>query len=168
MPVAKTDKGQQVFKDRSIALTPRQRSAFILFDGRRSRDEVLRAAAAMGVTDEDVSKLFELELVQETAPVAATAAPAAVPAANAPMATGSCAPTNLGGPAPSGRPPEERYRDAYQVATRLTAGLGLKGFRLNLAVEAASGFDQLAELAPKIRAAVGDEKFAELNQALFG
>lgn len=167
MPVAKTDKGQQVFKDRSIPLTPRQRSAFILFDGRRSRDEVLRAAAAMGVTDEDVARLFELELVQEIAP-AAPVVPAPPPAASAPMSTGAFAPASLGGPAPSGRPPEERYRDAYSVATRLTAGLGLRGFRLNLAVEAASGFDQLAELAPKIRAAVGDEKFAELNQALFG
>jgi hypothetical protein len=36
MILVKTDTGQQVFKDRSVRLTPRQRSAFILFDGRRS------------------------------------------------------------------------------------------------------------------------------------
>ena len=36
MIYAKTETGQQVVKDRSVPLTPRQRSAFILFDGKRT------------------------------------------------------------------------------------------------------------------------------------
>jgi len=47
MILLKTEIGQQVLKDRSVRLTPRQRSAFILFDGRRSVADVL--AAGMGV-----------------------------------------------------------------------------------------------------------------------
>jgi hypothetical protein len=35
MILVKTDVGQQALKDRSVPLTPRQRSAFILFDGNK-------------------------------------------------------------------------------------------------------------------------------------
>ena len=37
----KTEKGQQVLKDRSVSLTPRQRSAFILCDGKHSVQQLL-------------------------------------------------------------------------------------------------------------------------------
>ena len=43
MILKKTPVGQQAFKERTIRLTPRQRSAFILFDGYRSVSEVLDA-----------------------------------------------------------------------------------------------------------------------------
>ncbi len=66
------------------------------------------------------------------------------------------------------RTAQQRYQDAYPVVTKLTASLGLRGFRLNLAVEAATTYEQLAALAPKIRAAVGDEKAAALENALAG
>jgi hypothetical protein len=67
----------------------------------------------------------------------------------------------------SGRSPKERYQAAYPIATELTAALGLRGFRLNLAVEGAGSFEDLAALAPKIREAVGDAKFDRLDKALF-
>ena len=69
--------------------------------------------------------------------------------------------------------PEKFSRDGkpdqagYLIATELTAALGLRGFRLHLAVEGATGFDSLAALAPKIREAVGADKYARLEQALF-
>jgi hypothetical protein len=50
----------------------------------------------------------------------------------------------------------------------LTASLGLRGFRLNLSVESASGYDDLLALFPKIQAAVGTEKAARLERALKG
>ena len=46
-----------------------------------------------------------------------------------------------------------RYRNAYPLAVAITANMGLKGFRLNLAVEAAMGYDQLVALAPRLREA---------------
>lgn len=49
----------------------------------------------------------------------------------------------------------QRYQAAYPIATEITSSLGLRGFRLNLAVEGAQSFDDLAALAPKIRELVG-------------
>ena len=39
-----------------------------------------------------------------------------------------------------------RYQSAYPLATKLTASLGLRGFRLNLAVEAAGSYEELLEV----------------------
>jgi hypothetical protein len=61
MILVKTDTGQQVFKDRSVRLTPRQRSAFILFDGRRSVGEIL--AACEGIAQDDVEQMVALGLL---------------------------------------------------------------------------------------------------------
>ena len=155
----KTELGQSALQNRSLALLPRQRSAFIMFDGKRSTDEVLKATAGLGVTAEDVNQLVALGLLAVHA--------AAAPAVAAPQSAVSPAVSQN----PDGTPTQnaqEHYSRAYPVATRLTAGLGLRGFRLNLAVEAAGDLDKLKELAPRIREAVGAEKFRELARALFG
>lgn len=154
MPLVKTEAGNRVMKDRSVALTPRQRSAFILFDGKRSVDQVLAATAAMGVTREDIDKLVELELLVDAAPQE-TAKEAAAAQAQAEAVEHH-----------KHRTPQERYAEAYPIATKLTAALGLRGFRLNLAVEAAGSYEQLLEVAPRIREAVGPEKYAALDNAL--
>ena len=60
----------------------------------------------------------------------------------------------------------EMFSQAWPVATRLTATLGLRGFRLNLAVEAAAGYDDLLALLPRITDALGPEKTRELREAL--
>jgi hypothetical protein len=62
----------------------------------------------------------------------------------------------------------ERYLAAKPIATELTASLGLRGFRLNLAVEAASGYDELLALLPKIQGAVGPNACQRLEDALKG
>lgn len=61
-----------------------------------------------------------------------------------------------------------RYQKAYLLATQITAKLGLRGFRLNLAVESAQGFEGLVALLPKMRAAVGDERIKPMVDALEG
>ena len=150
MQLVKTAQGQQAFKERSHSLTPRQRSAFLLFDGQRSIDEVLAATAVMGITRDDVQAMVEQGLLAPTAGQAATAEPASDLPASA-----------------AERSPKERYQDAYPIASELTGALGLKGFRLNLAVEGSSGFDDLVALAPRIREAVGEAKYERLKRALF-
>ena len=146
----KTETGLRVLKDRSVALTPRQRAAFILIDGKRTLDEVMASTAGMGVTRADIEQLMASDLIAE---VLLPNAPALAEVVPVPV---------------SARTAQERYRDAYPVATRLTSGLGLRGFRLNLALEAVGSFEQLVELAPKIKQAVGPEKFAALDKALNG
>lgn len=155
MILAKTEAGHRVMKDRSVPLTPRQRSALILFDGKRTLAQVLEATAATGVTQTDIDKLSELGLVAGISPRTAAKAVASAAAAEAVKQRNE-------------RTPQERYSDAYPIATRLTADLGLRGFRLNLAVEAAADYYGLLELAPKIREAVGAHKFSELDAALKG
>ncbi|MES2415296.1 MAG: hypothetical protein V4614_15965 [Pseudomonadota bacterium] len=163
MLYVKTALGQTALQNRSLALTPRQRSAFILFDGKRSSDEVLQATSGLGVTPDDVRHLVSLGLlalhsVQPPPTAAASVAATAQPPRDEPSQTSSGQPTLSA---------QAHYSKAYPIAIKLTAGLGLRGFRLNLAVEAAGDIDKLKELAPKIRDAVGAEKFAELENALY-
>ncbi|WP_431132270.1 hypothetical protein [Variovorax paradoxus] len=169
MILVKTEAGQQVLKDRSVPLSPRQRTAFILFDGKRSVDEVL---AGTGIAREEIDQLVTLGLLGPAAgsssskaavPAKAPEAPAASPAPVAPMPKPK--PAEAAAPS-SGRSRQQRYKDAYPIATQLTGALGLKGFRLNLQVEGTTSYEDLAALAPKIRAAVGPEKAAALDKAL--
>jgi hypothetical protein len=149
MRLAKTEAGQRVLRDRSVPLTARQRAAFILCDAKHSREHVLASTRAVGVTEDDIRQLIELGLVAEVPDAAEVQAQAAAEAFHS-------------------RTPQQRYGDAYPIATKLTAGLGLRGFRLNLAVERASDHAQLAEIAPRIRDAVGEEAYRPLHAALFG
>lgn len=155
MIYAKTEAGQQALKDRSL-LTPRQRSAFILFDGKRSVSQVLEATAGLGVTSAELVQLVELGFLtpsQQSLETAATAAAQA--AAMVDRKAGSDA-------------ANERYKQAYPIAAQLTGALGLRGFRLNLAVEGAADVEALLALLPKIREAVGAGKCSALEQALKG
>lgn len=173
MKLVKSDAGQKVLKDRSVPLSPRQRAAFILFDGSKTVDQVLAATGAVGVTREDIDYLLQLGLLELPSGAAAPVLtpPAAAPVA-APVAAAAAAPPQPKPPeAPAGaseRTPQERYQAAYPIATRLTAGLGLRGFRLNLAVEQAMNYQQLCEVAPRIKDAVPPGTYLELHRALYG
>lgn len=156
MIYTKTELGQTAFQNRSVALTPRQRSAFIMFDGKRSTEEVLKATAGLNVTTDDVNNMVALGLLVAVALPVAEPESAPEPQ-QAPAFVDSAAPTES---------EQAHYLNAYRIATRLTASLGLRGFGVNLAVEAAGNLRQLQELAPKIKAAVGPEKFQELQSAL--
>ncbi|MBN8753449.1 MULTISPECIES: hypothetical protein [Variovorax] len=154
MILLKTEAGHQALKDRSVPLSPRQRSAFILFDGKRSVDDVL--AAGMGIAREDIDQMISLGVLAPVGGKAVEPVAAGAPAVEEPKPA-------AGG---SGRSKQQRYKDAYPIATQLTGSLGLMGFRLNLQVEGTTSYDDLAALAPKIRAAVGPEKAAALDKAL--
>ena len=167
MFLVKTQAGQDALKDRRGGLSSRQRSAFILFDGKRTTGEILAATAAMGITQDDVQAMLAQGLLEPLAGKSAAGQPAPLTAATAPQATAMDLGTVASVVEGSGRSPKERYQAAYPIATALTASLGLRGFRLNLAVEGAGSFDDLANLAPKIRDAVGDAKFDPLDKALF-
>lgn len=167
----KTERGQSALLDRSVGLAPRQRSAFILFDGRRSDGEVLKATTGLGVTPADIDQLVTLGLLSPVlpssghAPDGPTGGAGPSGLARAPVEPGPAAT-----PAATASPSldtQAHFLKAWPIATRLTAGLGLRGFRLNLAVEAAGDLAKLKELAPRIKEAVGAEKFHELEVALY-
>lgn len=142
----KTEQGQAAFKARSAQLAGKLRSAYLLFDGQRTVKAVLLATQGLGVIAADIEALQQAGLLEDATPAAPMLAPSAMP---------------------SGRTPQERYRDAYPVAVALTSQLGLAGFRLNLSVEGATSFEQLAAVAPKLKEAMGAQAYAPLAQALF-
>ncbi len=150
MLVAKTDLGLRVIQDKSIPLTPRQRAALILVDGKRSLRDLQAAMDVAGIAQPELDRLFELGLVRDPNPQATAAERAAQEAAQRHKKRSS----------------KERYAEAYPIATKLTASLGLRGFRLNLAVEAAGSYEDLLALAPRIRDAIGPDRFAPLDDAL--
>jgi len=158
MKLYKTETGHAAFKERSSLFTGRQRSLYILFDGKKSVAEVLQAAATMGMGQSDVDYLLAVGFLAEQP---ATSLP---DSAYAPL-------SELSAPAPlkgdSGRTEQQRYFDAKPLATQLTAGLGLRGLMLNLAVESAAGYSDLIRLLPKIQAAVGTSASRKLYRALY-
>ena len=145
MLLIKTEKGRIAFHARSGLFSSCQRAAFILFDGRKSLADVLATVAPLGLTHADVVALQQqgfLEVVQQTAA------------------------SEL--PQPPKVTDQERYLIAKPIATRITAQIGIRGFRLNLAVEAAPGVPALLLLLPKIQAAAGVEACRALESALKG
>jgi hypothetical protein len=145
----KTELGKTALQDRSLGLSPRQRSAFIMCDGTRTLDDVFKLTSALGVTADDIDRLVTLGLL---APVAGVARISPAPP--------------VSGQGPTAKD-QAHYAKAYLIAVRLTGSLGLRGFRLNLAVESAGDLEELKDLAPKIKEAVGLEKFRELEDALY-
>ena len=156
MKYSKTEAGQVAFKQRSPQISARQRSMFILFDGQKTGEQVLAATAGMGATQADVDALVEmgfLSVVAGSDKPKLSVAPAT--AADSGVAV-----------SPSGRSDQERYLEGMKVATQITSSLGLRGFRLNLAVEAAANLKELIELLPKIEAASSAEVCKPLRAAL--
>ena len=164
MIYAKTQSGLAAMQDRTVAMTPRQRSAFIMFDGKRDSAEVLKMTAGVGVTQSDFDHILSLGLLVESGLSGSQPTSSAALVVSAPTSVVATSPQTA-----DRRPnlsAQAHYSMAYPIAIRLTAGLGLRGFRLNLAVEAAGDIEKLKELAPKIRDAVGVEKFQELDDAM--
>ena len=160
MRYSKTEAGQQAFKVRSALLSARQRSAFILFDGVKSNTEVLAATAGLGITQDDIDHLVRQDFLIAAQGALGVAATATVP--------NTAAATEFHTLPVSARSHQERYRDAMPLAPKVTAGLGLRGFRLNLAVEGAGGYDDLLALLPRIQDAAGATSCVALEHALKG
>jgi hypothetical protein len=149
MKYAKTESGQLAFRQRSSLLSARQRSAFILFDGNKSLDQV---AAVVGVTQTDVDHLLGQGFVVPAEPVQSQV---------------NAEPVVAGDPlGPGLRTQQERHAQAMRMATALTAGLGLRGFRLNLAIESAPGYEGLVKLLPELRKALGAKACEPLERVL--
>jgi hypothetical protein len=157
MRYTKTDAGKQAIIDRSTSLSSRQRSALIIVNGERSLEVLLKMVEGLGITLADIQHMESQGLIakiQEDEPVVVT---------NTSSAKNTAIDSNVQiGEA------QLRYSKAYPLATQITAKMGLRGFRLNLAVEAAGSYSQLIELFPKTKEAVGAEKAMDLEKALRG
>ncbi len=156
MKLIKTETGQQAFKERSPLFSARQRTAFIMFDGHKTVEQVLAAAGGLGLSPEDVEHMVAHGFLAPAAGEAVLAEAKAVQDGAAQAVADSFKVHSA----------QDRYQQAKPLATKLTAALGLRGFRLNLAVESASGYEELLALLPKIREAVGVKACEDLERAL--
>lgn len=167
MIYVKTELGKSALHDRSLGLTPKERSSFIMFDGKRTVADVLRLTLALGVNAEDIGHLVALGLLAPIDGAANTSSPVAASNASRAVPAEGTVPQSSVLTAASQGNDQDHYAKAYPVAVRLTSNLGLRGFRLNLSVESARDLEALKDLAPKIKEAVGVEKFKELENALY-
>jgi hypothetical protein len=155
MRYIKTDAGKLAVSDRSTSLSSRQRSALIIINGERSLEVLLKMVEGLGVTLADIEHMEAQGLIAKVV----DAKPLETVAISSNVVIESNVELNEA---------QLRYSRAYPLATQLTAKMGLRGFRLNLAVEAAGSYSQLIELFPKIKEAVGAEKAMGLEKALRG
>ncbi|MBK6322402.1 hypothetical protein [Candidatus Aalborgicola defluviihabitans] len=156
MKLIKTETGQQAFKTRSPLFSARQRTAYIMFDGVKTVDQVLAAATGLGLTPEDVDHMVAQEFL----------APAPGEALLAEAEAEHVAADKIIADSFRAHTAQDRYKEAKPLATKLTASLGLRGFRLNLAVESAGGYEELLALLPRIKEAAGANACAELERTL--
>ncbi|MFM7332151.1 MAG: hypothetical protein ACKO1L_10940 [Brachymonas sp.] len=162
MALKKTAYGLQVMKDRSVSLTPHQRSALILVDGNRSEADVLKMTVAVGVTVADIEALAQLGLIERDASGSASA-----PAMSRAPALETASQASAGAqPAPATDGVD--FKIALNAAISFCADLGFKGFGLNMALTGVDSLEKLQKLAPEIRRAAGDKKYAQLHPYIFG
>ena len=114
MKFTKTDVGQAAFKERSPLFSARQRSAFILFDGQKTADQVLQATAGMGLVAGDIDYMVAQGFLAPTQATPATALPVV---ASAPLIE-QAEDAALAVVPVSNRTPQERYSDAKPIATK--------------------------------------------------
>ena len=173
----KTAKGHQVLVDKSVPLSGRQRMLFILMDGRLPLADVLESTKGIGITSADIESLIRLGLIESDTPEPQSRN-AQRPSSSRGLA--SVRPgdesRHAGETAESGRKStpkpipvsehQSRYKLAYPIAVQISADLGIWGFKLNLAVEQAMGYDDLLTLLPRLQAARGRAECQELENAL--
>ena len=136
---------------------------FILFDGNKTVAQVLAATVGLGAVQADIDQMVENGFLALVLGQPATTAANTI---SSPQELASSAAVEATPAEPSNRSAQQRYTDAKPLATQLTAGLGLRGFMLNISVESAAGYEELLALFPKIQAAVGTKASKALEAAL--
>lgn len=173
----KTEKGNQVLLDKSVPLPGRQRMLFIMIDGKSSLEKVLASTKGIGITLSDIETLIRLnliELIDQTLPARSDGRPREARELlnsqldDARPRKGSLGSSQKASPRlDQSNDHQIRYETAYPIAVSLSASLGIWGFKLNLAVEQAMGYDDLVALLPRLQDAIGKEKCQSLEDALF-
>jgi hypothetical protein len=128
MIFVKTELGQQVIKDRSVALSASQRALLIMCDGVKSLEQLI---GTITISSAELEQLMTVGLIADINALNPTQASASA-------RRNAAAPVLMS------------YEVLYKVATKLTSGLGLRGFRLNLALESASSASDIWAMRSKI------------------
>ena len=139
MIYVKTAAGRQALKERSESMPRKFHFPFLMCDGVRDSAEILTASASHGFTSVDLYEMVQAGFIAPAATAAATSAASATAASAQAVTTQGAA----------------LFIEAEHLATSITAKLGLRGFRLNMAVERAGNLADLKALLPQIQEAAG-------------
>lgn len=158
----KTAFGRAEIGSRALVHERARRNLFLLIDGVRSQDSLLGSVDGIGLGDFD--QLARLGLIARgsanpptTSRPASAESPVSRPAA---LHTGE-------------RPPAPGYGHITAKLTQLISSeLGLRGFRLTLAVEKAADLSELEPVAQRVLAEIakrkGDRAAASARRSLYG
>ena len=142
MIYVKTAAGRQALKERSELMPRKYHFPFLMCDGVRDSADILTASAQHGFTSVDLYQMVQLGFIE--------------------AASAGVAPVLLQTPGVSGAPSQAPspqsaalFVEAEHLATSITAKLGLRGFRLNMAVERTNNLADLKALLPQIEEAAG-------------
>lgn len=154
----KTDIGRAEIGARALVHERARRNLLLLIDGVRSQDALLVSVSGIGRGDFD--QLARLGLIAELSS-SATSAAAPAPATPAPRA--SAAPTVASMPVLDLIVGEDDPLPSYaQFTARLTQliskEIGLRGFRMTLAVEKAADLQELQPVAERVLAEIAKRK----------
>lgn len=150
----KTELGRQALKTRSESMPRKYHFPFMMCDGLRDHEDILTAEARTGFSLVDLEQMFLLGFI---APL--------------PAKTVAIKPDSVSTPAVDVRamPTQQQanvFLDASKMATALSANLGLRGFRLNLAVQTASTLTDLDALLPQLEKVLGADAAKPLADLL--
>jgi hypothetical protein len=155
----KTELGRQALRERSDAMPRKFHFPFLMCDGVRDHTDILLAEARTGLTQADIEQMARLGFIQPAPPKTLAETPPAQTLAQ--PTTSAVAPQ-----APPSKQQANVFYDASQMATALSAKLGLMGFKLNLAVQAAGSLSDLDKLVPQLEKALGVDTVKPLADLL--
>jgi hypothetical protein len=160
MIYTKTELGRQALRERSDTMPRKFHFPFLMCDGVRDHSDILIAEARTGFTQADFDQMVRLGFIQPATNSVQAESVNNVP--QQPLPSAAVTPQVL--------PTQQQanvFFDASMMATALSARLGvLGGFRMNLAVQAASNLADLDALLPQLQKALGAEAVKPLADLL--
>ena len=162
----KTDKGLEALRSRDPALPKRLRTAFILFDGNKNVAQVMQLLpGSPGLEREDVYAMLHAGWLELMNPSLAPQVPARTAPSAATLAA-TAQKTATSAQRPSIHNPADRYQQAYTLLSDMLGEMGLRGFKLQLAVEKADGYEGLLALLPRLQASFDAPKMRKIEKIL--
>ena len=150
----KTELGRRALKERSEAMPRKYHFPFMMCDSVRDHADILTAEARTGFSFSDIEQMIQLGFI---APLPPKAVAARLDSVTTPVVAVQTMPTQA---------QANVFFEASKIATALSANLGLRGFRLNLAVQTASNLADLDALLPQLEKALSSQAVKPLADLL--
>jgi hypothetical protein len=143
MIYVKTAAGRLALKERSETMPRKYHFPFLMCDGVRDAADILAASAQHGFSSIDLYQMVQLGFIE---PASAEHVDTPVQQAQTAVIASENIATTVN---------TALLMQAQHLATSITAKLGLRGFRLNMAVERVNSLADLRALLPQIEETAG-------------